>query len=169
VSRFARLPGAISGPPQPNLHTHHGARAESRALNLGIKSPKISFAADSQVDAQRGGHRRTKGRSSSNLLAGARTPADTDGLSLHARHAVFKTVCGPSELMFGKPVARRFVQQRRWQTPTFGGTQRHSANSDREFGTGRSDLLTARFRVRIPVPEPNLCTSSADRSQPAFG
>jgi hypothetical protein len=34
----------------------------------------------------------------------------------------------------------------------FGATQRHSANSQRHFSMGRSDLLTARFRVRIPCP-----------------
>src|SRR6266571_7319172 len=37
----------------------------------------------------------------------------------------------------------------------FGGTRRHSANTDRDFRTGCSGLLTARFGVRIPAPEPN--------------
>ncbi len=36
----------------------------------------------------------------------------------------------------------------------FGGIQRHFMNSGPNFGTGGADLLTARFRVRIPVPEP---------------
>src|SRR6266851_4206751 len=36
-----------------------------------------------------------------------------------------------------------------------GGSERHSANRGRDFRTGRIDLLTARFRVRIPTPEPN--------------
>ena len=35
-----------------------------------------------------------------------------------------------------------------------GGSERHSANRGRDFRTGRIDLLTARFRVRIPTPEP---------------
>src|SRR5436309_15337458 len=35
----------------------------------------------------------------------------------------------------------------------YGGTKRQSANSDQIYGTGRSDLPTARFRVRIPVPD----------------
>jgi integrase-like protein len=39
----------------------------------------------------------------------------------------------------------------------------------RHFRTARTHLLTARFRVRIPTPEPNSCASSADRSQKAFG
>jgi len=46
------------------------------------------------------------------------------------------------------------VQQRRRQTVAFGGIQRQSANSDRDFWTGCSDLSTARFGVRISVPEP---------------
>ena len=46
------------------------------------------------------------------------------------------------------------VQQRPCETMLFDATQRYSANSDRHVRTGRSDLLTARFRVRIPVPEP---------------
>src|SRR5207249_5368639 len=37
-----------------------------------------------------------------------------------------------------------------------GGTQQHAAYSVRHFRTGRSDLLTARFGVRISVPEPIL-------------
>src|SRR5712691_13441689 len=35
-----------------------------------------------------------------------------------------------------------------------GGTQRHAANTNRDIRTAGADLLTARFRVRIPTPEP---------------
>jgi hypothetical protein len=45
-------------------------------------------------------------------------------------------------------------QQRPRKTVSPGGNQRHSANSDPDFRTGRAELLTARFRVRVPVPEP---------------
>jgi hypothetical protein len=36
----------------------------------------------------------------------------------------------------------------------FGGSERHLANSHRQFRTGYSDLLIARFGVRVSVPEP---------------
>jgi len=48
-----------------------------------------------------------------------------------------------------------FVQQRWCQTLIFGGIWRHSANSRTCFWTSYCDLLTARFRIRIPGPERN--------------
>jgi hypothetical protein len=45
------------------------------------------------------------------------------------------------------------VQQRRWQTVANDDARRQTANSSRDFLTDGLDLLTARFRVRVPVPE----------------
>lgn len=53
------------------------------------------------------------------------------------------------------------VQQRGRETVPNGGTQRHSANTNHGFQTCRVDLLTARFRVRIPTPEPISNSKSA--------
>src|SRR5438874_1870154 len=68
------------------------------------------------------------------------------------QNAVFKTAGSSTSV---GPRKGAVLQQRRWQTAILGGTQHHSANSDRRFRTGGSDLLTARFRVRVPVPEPH--------------
>jgi hypothetical protein len=50
----------LLGPHSRTCTQRGGARAGSRTLNLGIKSPKVSLAADSQVNSQGGGQRRTK-------------------------------------------------------------------------------------------------------------
>src|SRR5260370_3252057 len=47
------------------------------------------------------------------------------------------------------------IQQRGWQTVSLGGTHRTPANPDGDCWTGRADLLSARFGVRISVPEQN--------------
>src|SRR6266851_7388968 len=51
----------------------------------------------------------------------------------------------------GQVSERLVVQQRQWRAAALCGTSRHAANCDRHFSTGGADLLTARFRVRVPV------------------
>ena len=46
------------------------------------------------------------------------------------------------------------VQQPGRKTVLDGGPSRHSANTNRDSRTAGGHLLTARFRVRIPAPEP---------------